>query len=81
MCASLLQLLAAGLLISIALAWPGGKPVTELPGDRPMGPFTTVRPELVIVVAAQAPKPDAVRPRDNAWAVVATSRSPRIESV
>lgn len=58
------------MLISIELAIPGGKPVTELPGDKPIGPWTTVLPELVIVVAAHTPKLLAEEPRVNVMPMV-----------
>jgi hypothetical protein len=45
---------------------PGVKPVIEFPGDTPTFPLSTVRPVLVIVVAAKAAKLPAV-PRET-WA-------------
>lgn len=85
MWASLWHFTAAGVLISIELATPGGNPVTEFPGDKPIGPRTTVLPELVIVLAAHTPKLLAVEPRVNetlmvsACAAVATTKSPHVK--
>lgn len=41
--------MAAAEPISILVAVPGGKPVTEVPGLRPSKPLITVGPELVTV--------------------------------
>ncbi|KAI9877417.1 MAG: hypothetical protein M1830_003972 [Pleopsidium flavum] len=82
--ASLSHDTAAEVLISTELATPGGNPLTEDPGDKPIGPWTTVLPEFVIVVAAHTPKPAAVEPKVNlpivnpmvnACAAVAASKS------
>jgi hypothetical protein len=41
---------------------PGGNPVMEVPGETPRLPFTTLKPALVIVDPARAPKePDVPR--------------------
>jgi hypothetical protein len=42
------------------LCTPGGKPVTAVPGAKPMSPEITVEPVLVIVVPASTAKLDAV---------------------
>jgi hypothetical protein len=50
----------------VPLIIPGGKPVMDFPGYMPTFPERTVRPVLVIVVAAKAAKEPAV-PRET-WA-------------
>lgn len=57
--------MAAAEPISILVAVPGGKPVTEVPGLRPSKPLITVGPELVTVWAAQTPNLTVVAPRES----------------
>ncbi len=53
---SFLAVVAAPLLIScVPVKVPGGKPVIDDPGERPMLPLITVVPVFVMVDAAKTP--------------------------
>jgi hypothetical protein len=59
----------------VPLTFPGGKPVTEVPGLSPRFPVITVEPVLVMVDPASSAKPSAA-PRFIADVIVVAPTAP-----